>query len=74
MWFGGVFCRFWRSKKLTKTYLLLCKEGFTDYPTLLAKRASNHSSNFSPIVGKTLNLKSSETKLFRLFWVSRDTA
>ena len=45
-----------------------CRKNSTDQPTFLARKASNHSSNFSPIVGKTLNLKSSETKLFRLFW------
>ena len=36
------------------------KKTFTDYPTLLAKRTSNHSSNFSPIVGKTLNRRMAE--------------
>ena len=28
---------------------------FTDHPTLLAKRASDHSPNPSPIFGKGLN-------------------
>ena len=34
----------------------LPKPPFTDHPTLLAKRASNHSPNLSPIVGKRLKL------------------
>ena len=44
------------------------KKIFFDLPTLLAKRASNHSPNLSPIPGKRLKQKSRKTLIFASFW------
>ena len=46
---------------------------FTDQPTFLARKASNHSLNSSPIVGKELNQEVAETDDFLTVLVSRDT-
>ena len=55
------------AKKEAKKHL------FTDQPTFLARKASNHSLNPSPISGKGLNQEVAEADDFLTVLVSRDT-
>ena len=53
---------------------LLERNVFTDQPTFLARKASNHSPNLSPIIGKRLKNIIAETDNYFYVLVSRDDA